>query len=93
MSATNLVTIKRFEALSGYTAGACNAKIDDGIWRIGEVWHKAPDVRRIIDINGYEKWVKGEAENLQRTAGRASHALEQHIAGDAVFAKTLSDRR
>ena len=75
MSSTNLVTIKRFEALAGYTEKAINGKIDEGVWRQGKEWHRAPDGRRIIDIAGYERWVTGrENDNESKDAqGRRGH--------------------
>lgn len=55
---TRYVTVKRFSAESGYTEAAIRAKIRDGIWRLGEIWKRAPDQRTLIDIEGYEKWVE-----------------------------------
>ncbi|MBT2325546.1 excisionase [Variovorax paradoxus] len=75
MSITTCVTIKKAEELTGYTEKAINTKIDEGVWRCGKEWHKAPDGRRIIDIEGYERWVKGiKDEGEKQTAqGRRNH--------------------
>ena len=40
----------------GYTPDAVRSKIKRGDWLEGEVWIKAPDVRILIDCEGYEKW-------------------------------------
>ena len=42
---------------SGYTEDAIRSKIRDGIWRLGEIWIKAPDGSTFIDVEGYESWV------------------------------------
>lgn len=51
------VTLKQFEALTGYTVDAVNSKIKRGDWLEGAVFHKAPDGRNLIDLEGYEEWV------------------------------------
>lgn len=75
MSSTNFVTIKRFEGLTGYTEIATNSKIDNGIWRLGKEWQRAPDGRRIMDIAGYERWVMGENNDNEKSPakGRGSN--------------------
>lgn len=52
------VTVRKFAAESGYTEDAIRSKIRDGIWRLGEIWIKAPDGRTLIDVEGYESWVE-----------------------------------
>lgn len=51
------VTISRFSELTGYTEVAVNSKIKRGDWLEGHVWLKAPDGRRLMDLQGYERWV------------------------------------
>lgn len=51
------VTLKQFEALTGYTVDAVNSKIKRGDWLEGAVFIKAPDGRNLIDLEGYEEWV------------------------------------
>ncbi|MCU1181902.1 excisionase [Stenotrophomonas maltophilia] len=51
------VTLKQFEALTGYTVDAINSKIKRGDWLEGAVFIKAPDGRNLIDLEGYEEWV------------------------------------
>ncbi len=52
------VTVKKMAEETGYSARAIHYKIDAGIWPVNEVWYRAPDGRRLIDIEGYEKWVQ-----------------------------------
>ncbi|TPD95169.1 excisionase [Stenotrophomonas maltophilia] len=51
------VTLKQFEALTGYTVDAINSKIKPGDWLEGAVFFKAPDGRSLIDLEGYEEGV------------------------------------
>jgi hypothetical protein len=44
--------------ITGYTVRAMQTKIDRGDWHEGKVWRHAPDGRVLIDLVGYEKWVK-----------------------------------
>ncbi|MBH1778058.1 excisionase [Stenotrophomonas maltophilia] len=60
------VTLKQFEALTGYTVDAINSKIKRGDWLEGAVFIKAPDGRNLIDLEGYEEWVvQGKAASGQ----------------------------
>ena len=45
--------------VTGYTEKAMQQKIDSGVWREGHEWKKAPDGRRLIDLEGYDRWVEG----------------------------------
>ncbi len=54
---TRFVTISKFSQLSGYTENAIRTKIRDSVWVEGYEWHKAPDGRNLIDIEGVERWV------------------------------------
>lgn len=47
------------ELLTGYTEKAMQSKIDTGVWLEGQVWRRAPDGRRLIDLKGFEYWVEG----------------------------------
>jgi hypothetical protein len=44
------VTIRKFASASGYSEDAIRSKLRDGIWRLGEIWIKAPDGRVLIDV-------------------------------------------
>lgn len=44
--------------LTGYTEKAINSKMDEGVWREGHEWTKAPDGRRLVDMRGYDLWVQ-----------------------------------
>jgi hypothetical protein len=48
--------------ITGYSLRAIERKIDDGVWLEGEVWIKAPDGRRLIDMRGYERWCLGASQ-------------------------------
>jgi len=50
--------------VTGYSVKAIEKKIDDGVWAEGKEWRRAPDGRRLIDLEGYKKWV----ESRQRAA-------------------------
>jgi hypothetical protein len=55
------LTIKKFALESGYTEDAIRSKIKRGDWLEGRVYTKAPDGRILIDREGYEAWVIGQA--------------------------------
>jgi len=55
-----LITIKKFCELTGYTEKGVNCKISTGVWLEGYIMKKAPDGRRLIDLQEYEKWAEGE---------------------------------
>jgi hypothetical protein len=52
------VTIEEAAMRTGYTISAINHKIDNGVWIEGKVWVRAPDGRRLVDRDGYERWVR-----------------------------------
>jgi hypothetical protein len=54
------LTISKFSAATGYSEDAVRAKIKQGVWLQGAIWKKAPDGRILIDIEGFEVWVKGK---------------------------------
>lgn len=66
------MTVRKFASESGYTEDAIRSKIRDGIWRLGEIWHKAPDGRTLIDMEGYETWVPAVLRKL--SCGLCSHS-------------------
>ena len=45
--------------LTGYSERALQSKIDEGVWLEGKEWRKAPDGRRLVDLEGYNRWVEG----------------------------------
>jgi hypothetical protein len=45
--------------LTGYSVKAVERKIETGVWREGHEYRKAPDGKRLLDLDGYEKWVEG----------------------------------
>ena len=52
------VTIEEASMRTGYSVIAINRKIDAGVWIEGREWVKAPDGRRLVDRDGYERWVR-----------------------------------
>lgn len=51
--------LPRLAALvTGYTEDAIEKKMDRGVWRVGKEYVKAPDGRRLVDLEGYERWVE-----------------------------------
>jgi len=56
------MTVRKFASESGYSVDAIRSKIRDGIWRLGEIWNRAPDGRTLIDVVGYEAWVEAGGE-------------------------------
>lgn len=68
MTAVRHVTIPRAAELTGYSEDAINSKIKRGEWLEGVVWIKGPDGRRLIDIEGYERWATGAASSPHRKA-------------------------
>lgn len=57
---TRFVTIKRASELTGYTEKAIRRKMEEGVWREGQLWVRAPDSRIHIDMEAYGRWVRGE---------------------------------
>lgn len=48
----------KFAELTGYSVKAVERKIETGVWREGHEYRKAPDGKRLLDLDGYEKWVE-----------------------------------
>lgn len=48
-----------FEAATGYSKDALDAKRKTGVWEEGAIWKKAPDGNILYSIPAYEKWVEG----------------------------------
>lgn len=69
------LTIRKFAQETGYTEDAVRSKIRDGIWKLGEVWFRAPDGRTLMDMQGYESWVEmGEESGQSRTRASRSRS-------------------
>ncbi|URI11029.1 excisionase [Aquincola tertiaricarbonis] len=54
------VKLDVFEAITGYTVSACEAKIKKGVWLEGYEYVRAPDGSRLMDMEGYERWAAGQ---------------------------------
>ncbi|MFK3944156.1 excisionase [Pseudomonas monteilii] len=83
------MTVRKFAGESGYTEDAIRSKIRDGVWRLGEIWIKAPDGRTLIDLEGYEQWVEAGAVSGQFQT-RASRSRSCTAAFGAVSASRSS---
>jgi hypothetical protein len=54
------IKIKKFCELTGYTDKAIYSKIHEGVWRQNQEYKKGPDNVILVDLEGYERWVRGE---------------------------------
>lgn len=52
--------IVKFCDETGYTDKAVRRKIEDGVWREGVEYRRAPDGTIHIDMEAYAKWVEGQ---------------------------------
>jgi hypothetical protein len=52
------VTVKRAAELTGYTVDAIQKKISKSVWPEGLLWRNAPDGRRLINLEVFDKWVE-----------------------------------
>ena len=55
------VTVRKFSELTGYTEKAINAKTERGVWLEGVHYRKAPDGRKLMNLEEFEKWVETRA--------------------------------
>lgn len=51
------VTIDLAAAVTGLSLHGIRGKIRDGVWLEGHEYHRAPDGRVYVDLEGYEQWV------------------------------------
>lgn len=63
--AVNLLTsryirVKRFSELTGWSTQAVYCKISEGVWLEGKEYRRSPDGNTLIDLEGYNRWVRGE---------------------------------
>lgn len=54
------IRVKRFTELTGWTERAVYCKVSKGVWLEGKEYRKAPDGSTLIDLEGYDRWVRGE---------------------------------
>lgn len=50
--------VKAAAAATGYSEKAIEMKRQTGVWVEGREWHKAPDGCVVIDMEGFEKWIR-----------------------------------
>jgi len=79
----NYLTVKKFCSESGYTEKAIYEKIRQKIWKENEQWTQAPDGRKLIIVNGYERWVEmAMASNQhQKVASKSRSSIVAYDAG------------
>lgn len=58
---TALVLIHKAAEVTGYTEKAIRRKIEEGTWRQGLEYVKAPDSHIMIDLKAVEQWARGQA--------------------------------
>lgn len=51
------VTIELAALCIGLSAKAIRRKIEEGVWLEGQEYHRAPDGRIYVDLEGHRKWV------------------------------------
>lgn len=52
-----LVTIKKYSEISGYSEEAIRQKIKKGVWLFGDHVFKGPDGRLMLKVEAIEKWI------------------------------------
>ena len=55
-----LVTIRKAAELTGLTEKAIRRKREEGVWREGREIVVGPDGRLYVDMEAYERWVRGQ---------------------------------
>lgn len=56
------VRVSKFCELTGYTDKAVRRKIQEGVWKAGREFRRAPDGTILIDMEGYARWVEAGVE-------------------------------
>lgn len=54
------VSIKKMVELTGYTEAAIRTKMNRGVWLEKIHYWTAPDGRKLIDLDIFEQWVRGQ---------------------------------
>ena len=76
-------TIKQFALESGYTIEAIKTKIKRGVWPEGLVWTKAPDNKRLINVDGFYEWVEQNTKELRAVQNPPLKSHSDITAGNA----------
>lgn len=50
--------VKKFCEMTGWTEKAVSRKREEGVWREGFEYHKAPDGSIVMDVEGYNRWAE-----------------------------------
>lgn len=60
MNSAKWVLPCKLSEMTADTVAAIQQKMTRGIWPEGLVWRLAPDKRRRINVEAYNKWVEGQ---------------------------------
>lgn len=60
VKAARYVRVALAAEITGYSEKAIRRKMEEGVWREGEVWLRAANGDVLIDMEGYERWCKGK---------------------------------
>lgn len=55
-----LVTVKRAAEMTGMSEKAIRRRIESGTWRQGVQYHRTPDGLIFVDMEGLERWARGQ---------------------------------
>jgi hypothetical protein len=69
------VLLKVAAAATGYSVRAIQRKIQEGVWREGAEWKRAPDGHIMVSMEGYRKWVESAPASRSARRPSASHSL------------------
>ena len=58
---------------TGYSPKAVARKIEDGVWVEGREYVRAPDGRRLIDMEGFNKWALGDKRWAEKQKAEGSN--------------------
>lgn len=61
-------------AATGYSVKAMRRKIEEGVWREGLEWVRAPDGHVMVSMEGYRRWVEQAAGSRRGKAPSASRS-------------------
>ncbi|MBH2977770.1 excisionase [Serratia marcescens] len=54
------VRVKKAAELTGYSETALYDKMQKGVWPEGKLWRYAPDNRKLINMEEYDRWVESK---------------------------------
>ncbi|NIC28237.1 excisionase [Serratia plymuthica] len=54
------VRIERAAELTGYSRTAIYDKISKGVWPEGKIWRRAPDNRKLVNLEEFDRWAESK---------------------------------